>query len=386
MNPVRIGMLGLGQRGLQHLRAVYQLQQAGLARLVTLADAFPTNVDPQKLQKFVPGLPTDEIQLTTNLETLFDGSLDALYISIPPNVHQGEIVRAAAAGIHLFIEKPMSLYLDEALEMERAISAAGILSTVGFQQRFDARHEAIKAFLQDKPLVMASYTRHDALEAHSVKHTPTEAVGGPGNRVWTASRAWSGGTVVEAGIHPLDVWRYWFGDVEWVQSVYNHRSAAEIIDGADNPYAYNVLFGFQNGVVGNLILSRLRRVFSPYQEQQILWNEGRLALEDDAVVIHAYHGPYPPSSQPTTAEVQRILPVGPAQDTTLAISRAFVEAVAHNDPTRIRSPFPDAMNSLAAVLAANISDELQGQRVNLHELLTSPAYAHFRQKPSAAHR
>lgn len=382
MNPVRIGMLGLGQRGLQHLRAVYQLQQAGLAQIVTLADAFPANIDPQKLQKFVPGLPTGEIRLTTDVEALFDGSLDALYISIPPNVHKGEIVRAAAAGIHLFIEKPMSLYLDEALEMERAITAAGILSTVGFQQRFDVRHEAIKAFLQDKPPVMASYTRHDALEAHSVKHTPTEVVGGPASRVWTASRAWSGGTVVEAGIHPLDVWRYWFGDVEWVQAVYNHRAPAEIIDGADNPYAYNVLFGFQNGVVGNLILSRLRRVFSPYQEQQILWNEGRIALEDEAVVIHAYGGAYPPSRQPTRAEVQRELEVAPAQDTTLAVSRAFVEAVAHNDPSRIRSPFADAMNSLAAVLAANVSDELKGARVNLHDLLTSAEYARFRQKPN----
>lgn len=381
MNPIRIGMLGLGQRGLQHLRAVYQLQQEGLAQIVTLADAFPANIEPQKLQKFVPGLPVDQIKLTTDFAALLEG-IDALYLCIPPNVHRGEVVQAAQRGIHLFVEKPMSLYLDEALAMERAITAAGILSTVGFQQRFDVRHEAIKTFLHDKPPVMASYTRHDALEAHSVKHTPTEAVGGPASRVWTANRAWSGTTVVEAGIHPLDVWRYWFGDVEWVQAVYNHRPPAEIIDGADNPYAYNVLFGFKNGLVGNLILSRLRRVFSPYQEQQILWNEGRLALEDEAVVAHYYRGPYPPTSQPTASEVQHELAIAPAKDTTLAIARAFVEAVAHNDPTPIRSSFTDAMNSLAAVIAANVSDELQGARVDLHALLTSDEYARFRQKPS----
>lgn len=172
-----------------NLRAVYQLQQEGLAQIVTLADAFLANIEPQKLQKFVPGLPVDQIPLTTDFATLLEG-IDTLYLCIPPNVHQGEVVQAAQRDIHLFVEKPMSLYLNEALAMEQAIAAAGIISTVGFQQRFDVRHEAIKAFLADKPPVMASYTRHDALEAHSVKHTPTETVGGPASRVWTAHRAW----------------------------------------------------------------------------------------------------------------------------------------------------------------------------------------------------
>ena len=144
MQPVRIGLLGLGQRGLQHLRAVYQLQQEGLAQIVTLADAFPANIEPRKLQKFVPGLSTDAIQLTTDFDRVLESNPDALYLSIPPNVHQGEVVRAAQKGIHLFVEKPMSLYLDEAVGMQEAITTAGIISTVGFQQRFDVRHDAVK--------------------------------------------------------------------------------------------------------------------------------------------------------------------------------------------------------------------------------------------------
>ncbi len=381
MNPIRIGMLGLGQRGLQHLKAVYQLQQEGLAQIVTLADAFPANIEPEKLQKFVPGLPTDEIDLTTDFDALLNSDLDALYLSIPPNVHKGEVVRAAQKGIHLFVEKPMSLFLDEAIEMQRAIADAGIISTVGFQQRFDVRHDAVKNYLTGKQGVMVSYTRHGPLEGHSIKHTPTEAVGGPGNRVWTANRAWSGMTVVEAGIHPLDVWRYWFGDVEWVQATYSHRPPAEIIDGADNPYAYNVIFGFKNGVIGNLILSRLRRVYQSYNEEQILWNEGRIELTDDAVIAYHYNGPYPPTSNPNAAELRHEVEVPDGENTTLAIARSFVEAVAHNDPGRIRSPFPDAMNSLAAVLGANISDELGGVRVQLHDLLYGDDFARFRQKP-----
>ncbi|MCB0061425.1 MAG: Gfo/Idh/MocA family oxidoreductase [Caldilineaceae bacterium] len=380
MNPVRIGMLGLGQRGLQHLKAVYQLQQEGLAQIVTLADAFAANVEPAKLQQYVPDLSTDEIQLTTDVDVLLNSNVDALYLSIPPNVHKGEVVRAAQKGIHLFVEKPMSLFLDEAIEMQTAIADAGIISTVGFQQRFDVRHDAVKQYLAGKQGVMVSYTRHGPLEGHSTKHTPTEAVGGPGNRVWTANRAWSGMTVVEGGIHPLDVWRYWFGDVDWVQATYSHRPPTEIVDGADNPYAYNVIFGFKNGVIGNMILSRLRRVYQSYGEEQILWTEGRIELTDDAVIAYHYDGPYPPTVNPTAAELRHEVDVPDGENSTLAISRAFVTAVAQNDPTRIRSPFDDAMNSLAAVLGANISDTLGGKRVYLEELLTGDEFARFRQK------
>ncbi|MEZ4869822.1 MAG: Gfo/Idh/MocA family oxidoreductase [Caldilineaceae bacterium] len=379
---VRIGLLGLGQRGLQHVRALWQLQQQGLVEIVALADAFTANIQSEKLQRFVPGLPTDAIHLTTNFDQLLDSELEGLYICIPPNVHNGEVVRAAQAGIHLFIEKPMSLFLDEALAMEAAINQAGILNTVGFQQRFDVQHEAVKTLLADKQAVMADYARHSSLESHSTKHTPTESVGGPGNRVWTANRSWSGMTVVEAGIHPLDVWRYWFGDVEWVQAVYSHRPPHEIFDGADNPYAYNVLFGFKNGVIGNMRLSRLRRVFRDDPVNLVLWNEGRVVLEPKAVVVYHYEGVYPPLAPPTDAEVRRTLALPPAQDTTVAIGRAFCQAVAVQSPELIRSPFSDAMNSLVAVLGANVSDELGGVRVNLQELLVADHYARFRQRPA----
>lgn len=379
--PVRMGMLGLGQRGLQHLKALWQLQKEGLAQIVVLGDAFAANIQPEKLRRYIPDLPTETIHLTTDFNALLESTLDALYICIPPNVHKGEVVQAAQAGIHLFVEKPQSLFLDEALEMEQAITRSGILATVGFQQRFDVYHEAIKAFLADKRVVMADYARHSPLEAHNAKHTPTEIVGGPGNRVWTANRSWSGMTVVEGGIHPLDVWRYWFGDVEWVQALYSHRPPEEIFDGADNPYAYNVLFGFQNGVIGNLRLSRLRRVFTNEETQQVLWNEGRVVLESNAVVVYHYDGTYPPPAPPTNAEVRHLLDVPPAKDTTLAIAHAFITAVAQNRPELIRSPFADAMNSLTAVLGANVSDELGGARVNLHELRTTAQYTRFRQRP-----
>ncbi|RLT41695.1 MAG: gfo/Idh/MocA family oxidoreductase [Chloroflexi bacterium] len=380
-SPLRIGVIGLGQRGLQHLAALRQLQQEGVLEIVALGDAFPANLTPEKLRQFVPGLPAESIERTTNIQSLINADLlDALYIAIPPNVHQGEVVAAAQAGIHLFVEKPMSLYLDEALEMENAIREAGVISTVGFQQRYDSQHEALHDFLADKPVVMACYTLHAPIESHSVKHTFTETVGGPSNRVWTANRAWSGGTVVEAGIHPLDLWRYWFGDVEWVQAQYIQRPPAEIYDGADNPYAYSAHFGFANGALGVMTLSRLRRVFASYGDHQVLWNEGRVQLEHDSLIAFHYDGDYPPAQRLAAESVRHQLHGKNTNNTTYEIAAAFVRAVQEKRQELVRSSFSDAMNSLAAVIAANVSDELGGVRVEIDELMSADKYADFRAK------
>lgn len=379
--PVRVAVLGLGQRGLQHLTHVWRLQEQGLAEVIALGDAFADNLAEAKLQKFVPGFASGNIRMTTDFDALLDTAPDALYVCIPPNLHAGQVVRAAQAGIHLFVEKPMSLYLDEAIEMDQAIRDAGILAAVGFQQRYEARHETVRDFLADKRVVMTTYTLHAPLEGHSVKHMHTESAGGPANRVWTASRAWSGTTMVEAGIHPLDLWRYWLGDVEWVQAVYVHRPPADVIDGADNPYAYTALFGFASGAVGNITLSRLRRVYHSDFGHRLLWTEGQLHLEPAELVAYHYDGPYPPQQTPSVNEVRHTLPTPPANNATYEISRAFIQAIAERAPQWIRSPFGDAMNSLAAVLAANVSDELGGQRIDVGELLTGGRYARFRARP-----
>ncbi len=380
--PVRVALMGLGQRGLQHLRALWNLQERGEVKLTTLADAFASNLDQSKISNYVEGFRADGIVLTTDFDELLAQEQDALYICIPPNLHAGEVLRAARAGLHLFVEKPMSLFLDEALEMEAVIRETGVISTVGFQQRFDGRHEAIYNLLRDgKRPLMACYTFHGPLEGHNVKHHQTELHGGPRNRIWTANRAWSGMTVVEGGIHLLDLWRYWFGDVEWVQAHYQHRPQDEIYDDADNPYTYSVQFGFAGGAIGSLTLSRLRKVYASHMDHQVLWTEGRAEIADDGVTIYQYDGPYPPSQPPAQEAVRKLLFQGRGGDDTFAISELFIQAISVGRPDLIRSPFGDAMNSLAAVIAANVSDDLGGARVNVDELLYSTRYAAHRRKP-----
>ena len=368
--PPRIGILGIGQRGLQHLAALWRLQEMGLVRIAALGDAHEPNLEEAKIRRFVPGYRQESIRRYAAFDALLaSAELDALYVCIPPNLHNGEVIAAAARGLHLFVEKPMSLDLAEAQAMNAAIDRSGVISAVGFQERYDAWHTAMRDYLRGKRLVMATMVRAGNVESHAVKHTPTEALGGPASRIWTAYQAWSGNTVVEAGIHQTDLLRYWCGEIDAVQARYVPRPPDLVETEGDNPLAYSVAYTFANGAVGHLIMSRLARVFHQETYLHVLWDHGHLGLEASGPVAYFHDGAYPPATPPAPDALRHPLPVGARGDPTLEASRAFAQAVSQADPSLIRSPFADALRSLAAVLGANVSAARNGERVSIPELL-----------------
>jgi hypothetical protein len=70
-------------------------------------------------------------------------------------------------------------------------------------------------------------------------------------------------------------------------------------------------------------------------------------------------------------------------DTTAEISRAFIHAIATGSSHLLRSTFASSMNSLTAVLGANVSDQLGGERVYLNDFLVDARYDQFRRKTPA---
>ncbi|MEE2709541.1 MAG: Gfo/Idh/MocA family oxidoreductase [Gemmatimonadota bacterium] len=381
MTQLRVGILGVGQRGLQHLGELWSFQKTGLIRVTALCDAWADNLSAPKIQSYIPEYHSEGVSLHTSFqEMVSEDIIDVLYICLPPGSHNGEVVVAARSGIHVFVEKPMSLYYDEAVEMEDAIKTSGVISTVGFQQRYDSRNVAVREFLKNRRIVLLSSTSHGSLENHSTKHTHTEEMGGPANRVWTANFAWSGSAVVEGGIHTVDLMRYWCGDIAWVQSVYVLRDEADIENDGDNPCVCVVNFGFLNGAVGTLHISKLRRVFHGSGDQIILWDHGHISFDSDGPVAHYYDGPYPPEQPPAPTETRHPVLAKAHNDPRGGINQVFINAIADNRPESIKSPFSQAMNSLAAVLAANLSHELEGERIELQRFAKDERYYSFRNK------
>jgi myo-inositol 2-dehydrogenase/D-chiro-inositol 1-dehydrogenase len=68
---------------------------------------------------------------------LADKTVDAVAICSSTDTHSDLITRAAAAGKHIFCEKPVDLSVARAIACGEAVQAAGVSCMIGFQRRFD---------------------------------------------------------------------------------------------------------------------------------------------------------------------------------------------------------------------------------------------------------
>lgn len=386
---LRVGVVGIGQRGLNHVRALTELQKQEVVQLTALCDPWADNLAEQKVREGAPDYSPRGVALFDRVDDLIAAKVvDALWFVIPPNLHNGELIRAAKAGVAIMAEKPQSLFLDEALEMADAIESAKVPSTVGFQMRYDPWYIQLRAYLSDKWVPSMTMIVESDVASHGRKHTHTEEVGGPANRVWTATRSWSGTTMVEAGIHQTDLMRYWTDDdVKWVQAAYVERPKELWALEGDNPIAYTVTYGFKKGGVGNIIFTRPARVYYQGRFDYILSLHSLVKFEDD-LVAYSYDGTeYPPAQRPDPKSLRKVIAPGPhpdamGQHNTTALAKSFAESIAlsRSDMVKCKS-FRDGLNSLAAVLAAGVSSERNGERIEISEFMGASKYARYRQRP-----
>lgn len=76
--------------------------------------------------------------------SLADPAIDAVAITSPTSTHSDLITRAAAAGKHIFCEKPVDLSVPRAIECGEKVAAAGVACMIGFQRRFDPTFNEVR--------------------------------------------------------------------------------------------------------------------------------------------------------------------------------------------------------------------------------------------------
>jgi myo-inositol 2-dehydrogenase / D-chiro-inositol 1-dehydrogenase len=75
---------------------------------------------------------------------LGDAAVNATVICSSTDTHADLIMRSAAAGKHVFCEKPVDLALERARACGEAVASAGVVCMIGFQRRFDPTFAALK--------------------------------------------------------------------------------------------------------------------------------------------------------------------------------------------------------------------------------------------------
>jgi predicted dehydrogenase len=145
-----------------------------------------------------------EVGLTgVNFFTDYDAMLrevDALSICTPQNLHCEETVKAANAGKHVLIEKPVATTLGELKSMRSAVRKAKVKTLAGFVLRWNPLFETIKAMIADDALGDIYYIEVDY----------QSNVGGSWSG-WEAVRKKQVGvsSFITSGVHAIDAMR-WF--------------------------------------------------------------------------------------------------------------------------------------------------------------------------------
>jgi predicted dehydrogenase len=131
---LRVAVAGFGWMGQVHSRSYARLLHHFPAtplrpRLVAVADPEP---DRRQLATAAYGFERAEAEWTA----VVDGpDIDAVSVCGPNFLHRDIAVAAAAAGKHLWVEKPAGRGLADTLEIAAAVAAGGVRSAVGFNYR-----------------------------------------------------------------------------------------------------------------------------------------------------------------------------------------------------------------------------------------------------------
>lgn len=139
-------------------------------------------------------------------DMLNDGDVDALLVSTPNYLHAPQTITALNAGVHVMVEKPMSMSAAEAEQMCEAEGRSGALLMVAHCWRFDPD----VLWLKEHSRKLGKIIRTKGIGVHT--HW------GPSG--WFTQKKFAGGgAMADMGIHALDTARFLVGDPKPV-SVY----------------------------------------------------------------------------------------------------------------------------------------------------------------------
>lgn len=132
---LRVGVIGAGGLGVHHVRIMRYLCGEGFAGFF---DENPARASEVAAQYRVRAAPS--------LEGLLN-EVDAVSVVVPTSSHYSVAARALTLGKHVFVEKPLTLTLDEADDLIARAEEAGVVLQVGHVERFNRAVRAAMPYI-----------------------------------------------------------------------------------------------------------------------------------------------------------------------------------------------------------------------------------------------
>jgi UDP-N-acetyl-2-amino-2-deoxyglucuronate dehydrogenase len=200
--------------------------------------------------------------------------VDVVCVCVPSGLHAEVGVRAAKAGKHLVVEKPIDVTLEAADRLIEAARTADVALTVISQHRFDPGLTELKRLLGEGALGRL------VLGEAGTKWYRTQAYYDSAG--WRGTWAMDGGSLMNQGVHYVDLLRWCMGPVTEVTAVCTTQTHQ--IEVEDTALA---IVRFSSGAVGTILSSTAAYPGFP-QRLEITGTEGTVTVEDGRIVRRAF--------------------------------------------------------------------------------------------------
>jgi predicted dehydrogenase len=175
-------------------------------------------------------------------EILADPSIDAILNTTPNGAHLETVALAAAAGKHVFLDKPIANTVAEGLEIARLCEAAGVVLSLGYQRRRESHFRWIRSEIE-----AGGFGRLVQAEANISR----DRLGKIDLSSWRYQTAgMPGGVMLQIGIHYVDVLEMLLGPVGRVSA-----ASAQLVLPGDNPDVAGMILEHETGAISTLSAS-----------------------------------------------------------------------------------------------------------------------------------
>ena len=170
---------------------------------------------------------------------LADADVEAIVNTTPNDAHLATTSAAAAAGKHVFLDKPIANNVTEGRAITEACRRAGVVLALGYQRRRESHFRWIRQQIDNgvfgKLVNAEANISRDRLGKIDLTSWRYQAAGMPG------------GVMLQIGIHYTDVLEYLIGPIRSVQG-----HLAQLVLPGDNPDVASLLLEHENGALSTL--------------------------------------------------------------------------------------------------------------------------------------
>jgi len=193
--PLRIGLVGVGSIGAQHLDALAMLDDV---RAVAVADRQASHAENIATKYHIDHVCSD----LTELLSVRD--IDAIILCTPTPLHAQQAVECLDAGKHVLVEIPLADSLSGAEAVLRAQQRTGLVAMCGHTRRFNTGHR----WLHGRIVAGDFALRQLDVQTYFLRRSNTNAKG--------QRRDWADHLLWHHAAHTVDLFQYQTGEMPYI--------------------------------------------------------------------------------------------------------------------------------------------------------------------------